>query len=261
MRYNGIMQKILIINDDEALAGAIQTKLQINGYQAAVAYNGEEGLAKAEGEKPDLILLDMTMPRKSGFEVLESLNKTEELKTVPVIIISNTGEAVEIENAKKMWIKDYLIEAEFSPDEVLEKIQAVLGAGGPEKTPAKPNGVKILLVEDDHFLRDILAQKLRDVGYKVVQSIDGEGAIRLINDERPNLVLLDLILPGIDGFEVLRQKKENQELTSIPVIILSNLGQKEEIDKGLALGASDFVIKAHFTPGEIVEKIKSFLGK
>ncbi|MEK7090484.1 MAG: response regulator, partial [Patescibacteria group bacterium] len=97
--------------------------------------------------------------------------------------------------------------------------------------------------------------------YKVVQSIDGEGAIRLINDERPNLVLLDLILPGIDGFEVLRQKKENQELTSIPVIILSNLGQKEEIDKGLALGASDFVIKAHFTPGEIVEKIKSFLGK
>ena len=255
------MQKILIINDDEALVGAIQIKLQINGYQTAVAYNGEEGLAKAQSERPDLILLDMTMPRKSGFEVLGSLNKTEELKTIPVIIISNTGEAIEIEKAKEMGIKDYLIEAEFSPDDVLGKIQAALGAGGLEKVPAKPNGVKILLVEDDHFLRDILAQKLRDAGYRVVQSIDGEGAIRLINDEKPNLVLLDLILPGIDGFEVLKQKKESQELVNIPVIILSNLGQKEEIDRGLALGASDFIIKAHFTPSEIVEKIKSFLGK
>jgi len=255
------MQKILIINDDEALSNAIQTKLQINGYEAICVYNGDEGLSKAASEKPNLILLDMTMPKKSGLEVLDNLKKSDELKAIPVIIISNTGEPTEIERAKSLGAGDFLVEAEFSPDEVLQKIQNALGVNHAEKAAAKSNGLKILLVEDEHFLRDILAQKLVESGYKVIQCIDGEGALRLIRDEMPNLVLLDLILPGIDGFEVLRQKSAEQELAGIPVIILSNLGQKEEIDKGLALGAKDFIIKAHFTPSEIVEKVKSFLGK
>ena len=75
----------------------------------------------------------------------------------------------------------------------------------------------------------------------------------------PDLVLLDLILPGIDGFEVLAQKREDPFMVSIPVIILSNLGQKEDVDKGLSLGAADYLIKAHFTPGEIIEKVRNHL--
>ena len=78
-----------------------------------------------------------------------------------------------------------------------------------------------------------------------------------IKEEKPHLVLLDLILPGIDGFEVLSRMREDPSLSSIPVIILSNLGQKEDIERGLKLGAVDYLIKAHFTPGEIIEKIKA----
>jgi DNA-binding response OmpR family regulator len=73
------------------------------------------------------------------------------------------------------------------------------------------------------------------------------------------LILLDLILPGIDGFEVLSKTKEEPSSAQTPVIILSNLGQKEEVEKGLKLGAVDYLIKAHFTPGEIIEKIKTIL--
>ena len=73
------------------------------------------------------------------------------------------------------------------------------------------------------------------------------------------LVLLDLVLPGIDGFEVLKQLKADPEISHIPVVILSNLGQKEDIDRGLNLGAKDYLIKAHLTPGEIVEKVKEIL--
>jgi len=73
------------------------------------------------------------------------------------------------------------------------------------------------------------------------------------------LVLLDLILPGIDGFEVLAQKKEDPFVATIPVIILSNLGQKEDVDRGLGLGAVDYLIKAHFTPGEIIEKVRNII--
>ena len=118
---------------------------------------------------------------------------------------------------------------------------------------------KILIVEDDKFLRELIVQKLNKEGYNVSEAIDGEEGIKKIKEKKPDLVLLDLILPGIDGFEVLTKMKEDSTLSSIPVIILSNLGQKDDVEKGLKLGAVDYLIKAHFTPGEIIEKIKFVL--
>ena len=118
---------------------------------------------------------------------------------------------------------------------------------------------KILIIEDDKFLRELIAQKLVKEGYNIAEAIDGEEGIKKVKSEQPDLVLLDLILPGIDGFEVLSKMKEDSSLVSIPVIILSNLGQKEDVEKGLKLGAADYLIKAHFTPGEIIDKIKIIL--
>lgn len=119
----------------------------------------------------------------------------------------------------------------------------------------------ILIVEDDKFLRELIAQKLVKENYEVSEAIDGEEGIKKIKEEKPDLILLDLILPGIDGFEVLSKMKEDPNLSSVPVIILSNLGQKEDVEKGLKLGAIDYLIKAHFTPGEIIEKIRKVLQK
>ena len=119
---------------------------------------------------------------------------------------------------------------------------------------------KILIIEDDKFLRELIVKKLVKEGYEISEAVDGEEGIKKVKEEKPDLVLLDLILPGIDGFEVLAQMKEDRNVTKIPAIILSNLGQKEDIEKGLKLGAVDYLVKAHFTPGEIIEKIKKILG-
>ena len=116
---------------------------------------------------------------------------------------------------------------------------------------------KILIVEDDKFLRELIVQKLIKEDFEVSEAVDGEEGIKKIKEEKPDLVLLDLILPGIDGFEVLSQMKKESVLVSIPVIILSNLGQKDDVEKGLKMGAVDYLIKAHFTPGEIIDKIKA----
>jgi len=118
---------------------------------------------------------------------------------------------------------------------------------------------KILVVEDDKFLRELISRDLVKEGYDVVEAVDGEKGIESIKKENPDLVLLDLILPGIDGFEVLSRMKSDPALSQIPVIILSNLGQRDDIERGLELGASDYLIKAHFTPNEIIEKIKTML--
>lgn len=254
----------------------LQKKLAQEGYEVAVAEDGEEGLRKIKEVKPDLILLDIIMPKKDGFEVLEEINKNKELGSIPVIIISNSGQAVEIDRALKMGVKDYLIKTEFDPDEVVKKVAKVFGAEpavskksgysesmGESKKINSVNGTKILIVEDDKFLRDLIVRKIKDEGYEVDYAIEGEEALKKIKEGIPSLVLLDLILPGIDGFEVLKQMRDDTsgKIKKIPVIILSNLGQRDDVEKGISLGAADFLIKAHFTPGEIVEKIKSILGK
>ncbi len=117
----------------------------------------------------------------------------------------------------------------------------------------------ILVVEDDKFLRELISQKLAAENFNVEGAVDGEEGIKKIKELKPAVVLLDLILPGIDGFEVLLRVKNDPALAQIPVIILSNLGQREDIERGLKLGAVDYLIKAHFTPGEIIEKIKNVL--
>lgn len=118
---------------------------------------------------------------------------------------------------------------------------------------------KILLIEDDKFLRELIIQKLGREGFEVAEAPEGEGGLLKMKEEKPDLVLLDLILPGIDGFEVLSRMKKDSAFASISVIILSNLGQRDDVQKGIDLGADDYLIKAHFTPGEIVEKIKATL--
>jgi DNA-binding response OmpR family regulator len=118
---------------------------------------------------------------------------------------------------------------------------------------------KILVVEDDKFLRELISRKLKGENYEVVEAIDGEEGLKKARQDKPDVILLDLILPEMDGFEVLAKLKENSAVSAIPVIILSNLGEKEDVEKGLKLGAVDYLVKAHFTPGEIVEKINKVL--
>lgn len=119
---------------------------------------------------------------------------------------------------------------------------------------------RILVVEDDKFLRELITQKLVKEGYEVIQATDGEEGVKKTKEEKPDLVLLDLILPGIDGFEALTRIRGGSDPSNTPVIILSNLGQKEDVERGLKLGATDYMIKAHFTPGEIITKIQKIFG-
>ncbi len=120
---------------------------------------------------------------------------------------------------------------------------------------------KILIVEDDKFLRDLISQKLQREDFLTVLAVNGEEALEKAKSENPAIILLDLVLPGIDGFDVLRKLKKDMGAVMPPVIVLSNLGQREDMERALREGAEDYMVKAHFTPGEIVAKIKFVLKK
>ena len=120
--------------------------------------------------------------------------------------------------------------------------------------------IKVLLVEDDKFLSEMYVTKLSGSGFDVETAFDGEEALKKAKEFKPNLVFLDIVLPKKDGFEVLAALKDGGFLKDMKVIALTNLGQKEEVAKGMSLGASDYIIKAHFTPTEVVAKAKKVLG-
>lgn len=123
--------------------------------------------------------------------------------------------------------------------------------------------IKILLVEDDGFLREIIFKRLVNEGFDVVEAEDGEKALIEVNQGDFDVVLLDIILPNINGFEVLEKIKsnENEKIKNLPVIMLSNLGQETDIEKAMSMGASNYLVKAHFTTDEIIGKIKQELEK
>lgn len=121
------------------------------------------------------------------------------------------------------------------------------------------NKTKILLVEDDAFLLNMYADKFRAEDFEVFVSDNGAEAVELAKQKIPDVILLDVILPKMDGFEVLTELKKDPTTKGIPVILLTNLSQKDEVKKGLELGAKDFLIKAHFMPNEVVEKVKGVL--
>lgn len=120
---------------------------------------------------------------------------------------------------------------------------------------------KILLVEDEAFLLDLYEAKLEEVGYEVIKASNGAEGLSLAQLELPSLILLDILMPQVDGYEMLKQLKADKKTKNIPVIIFSNLSQKEEIEKGLKLGARDYIIKTSVTPTELEAKVKEYLIK
>ena len=117
----------------------------------------------------------------------------------------------------------------------------------------------ILLVEDDVFLSGIYQKKFEMEGYKVTAVDNGEKVLPEAKKKMPDIILLDILLPKMDGFTILSKLKEDEGLKNIPVILLTNLGQKDDVEKGLQMGAVDYLIKAHFKPSEVVDKIKTVL--
>ncbi len=118
---------------------------------------------------------------------------------------------------------------------------------------------KVVLVEDEKMLADMYATKFAMEGFETSKAYDGAAGLALAKEVQPDIILLDVIMPKLDGFAVLKQLKEDPSVKDVPVILLTNLGQDEDIKKGKELGAADYFVKANHTPAEVVTKIREVL--
>lgn len=261
-------KKLLLIDDDQVLGEVMRHRLIDEGYEVLWAHDGAEGLALMRAERPSLVLLDIVMPTMNGYEFLEIMMKDPTLSGIPVVIISNSGQPVEIQRILALGAKDYLVKAQFSPEEVIVKVNAILGGTSdfaPSDLSAVPMGkspaeTKVLIVEDEQILAELSSVRFRSEGYQVFVAGDGQQCLEVAAREHPDIILLDVIMPVMNGFEALRRLKADTTLAAIPVVIFSNIAQEKEIAEGRALGAADFFVKAKMTPTEYVERVKKILN-
>ena len=118
----------------------------------------------------------------------------------------------------------------------------------------------ILIVEDDVFIRDIYQVKFSQEGFEVLSAEDGIKALDILKEKVPDIILLDILMPYMNGLEVLKKIKSNEALKNIPVIMLSNISEKDKVDEITEYGVTDYLIKSHFTPSEVVQKVNVLLG-
>lgn len=264
MDTNATKKVIVLVEDEEVMVNLLVSKLEKAGYIVKTALDGMAGLELIRSEKPDLVLLDMMLPRLNGFGILEKLNEEKILPDLAVIIISNSGQPVEIDRAIKFGVRDYLIKVNFDPNELISKVTRLFGTEENKKRTINntvPISAKILIIEDDIFLVELLERKFELESFKTYRAVDVEQARAMLTSESIDIILLDIVLPGMDGFSFLREIKTNEKWHAIPVIIISNLSQAEEMKKGIDAGAADYMIKAHTTPGDIVAKVKTLLKR
>lgn len=255
-------QKILIIEDDKILGDILNKKLSSAGYDVTLAVDGAVGLDAIRRVHPDLILLDILLPTMNGYEILEAKSTDNSIKEIPVMVISNSGQPVELGRTMTLGAKDYFIKAQFNPDEILEKVRALVpksdSAGGTAASSGSKR--KILSVEDDEFLSAVLIKKFTTEGMSTYHATNAPDALAIAQNEHPDIILLDLILPDTSGFDILKALKEKPETKDIPVIILSNLSQQDDMSTAHKLGAAKFIVKAMSTPDDIFNEVKAVLG-
>lgn len=128
-------------------------------------------------------------------------------------------------------------------------------------TKKETNQTHVLIVEDDNFLAEIYQKKFEMEGFKVSMAGNGEQGLNDAKKKKPDIILLDILLPKLDGFAVLEALKKDVGAKNIPVILLTNLGQKDDVERGLKEGANDYLIKTHFKPSEVVDKVRKVLGQ
>ncbi len=259
-------KQILLLEDEEILADLIKLQLEKEGYAVEIMRRGKEGLEFIQKSPPDIVLLDMLLPDIKGFDLLGALRSKGILPKLPVIVLSNSGEPLEIDRIRSFGVRDYLIKVNFSPQEVADKVARVFEAplarklSPRERKKGSAHVWHVLLVEDDPTMSETLAQKFIQRKYKVSKTMNTQEAKKVLERDAVDIILLDLILPDVSGFSFLEELKRDARFKDIPVMIISNLGQQEEVEHGLNLGAIDYIVKANTVPGEIVEKVERFLN-
>ncbi|MBI5216389.1 MAG: response regulator [Ignavibacteriae bacterium] len=248
VRKNGERPLVLIIEDNPQAGLLIKTYLDEAGYRTEIARNGFDGLEKAKQLKPDIITLDMIMPMKDGWQVLKELKAHPLCSHIPIIIISITDDK---KLGFSMGAVEYFVKP-VSRTELLETIGRL--ASRPQLRKKNP---KVLVIDDDKTAIDLVAAILESEGFEVLTALNGKKGLLLAVEEKPDLILLDLNMPEIDGYRVAYELKQQSATRHTPIIILTSQEVDETMREQLEGFISGVMSKSRFTKRDLLREIST----
>ena len=244
-----LRKRILVIDDEADIREIVRMYLSEAGYDVIEASNGQEGILRAQNEHPDLIVLDIMMPGINGFEVAKHLKDDPNTANIPILILSVLAQ----DSQYREGILDY-VSKPFKQDDLITKVKNFF-----ERTNAA-QARTVLIVDDDPDIVDVIALCLKDNRIASEKAYNGAEALEKARANKTiDLVLLDINMPGMNGFEVIKRLKADKETADLPVIVLTGTWLSET-DKmhGLTLGVSKYLTKP-FSADELVKEITSAL--
>jgi CheY-like chemotaxis protein len=241
----------LVIEDDDRIAELIATQLRAEGFDVMRAATAEEGLVRAAKCRPQLITLDIFLPAMDGWEFMRRLKADPKLADTPVVIITLSEDMARgiALGARRVLHKP------FVPSELIAALAGLVDVR-PNGTPAR-----VLLVEDNVKAVELLATVLEAEGYRVLRAYGGAEAIEVAHRARPDLVILDLMMPDVSGFEVVRALRDSEQTARIPILVLTAKDLTAEDRARLNDDVSAILAKASFSRTELLAELRRALPK
>jgi two-component system, cell cycle response regulator len=264
------MKKILVVEDNALNMKLVRGLLGLGPYRMLEAVDAEDALAIAGRELPDLILMDIQLPGMDGLTATRKLKADDRLGHIPVVALTSYAMAGDETKAAQAGCNGYItkpidtrsfigkLEAFFSPNPSAETAEAdPTISDRPTATRVRRQPL-VLLVDDEPKNVKLLAAKLAGQPYTIRSAFNGADALEMVSRHEPDLILLDVMMPGMDGYEVTRRLKADEKSRAIPVIMITALDGSEDKAKGMAVGAEEFLTKPVNT-AELLARIGSML--
>jgi two-component system, cell cycle response regulator len=240
---------VLVVDDDEHLSALLAEKLKQKNIRVIVAGNGQSALNVLTREVPDLIILDIKMPGISGHEVLQRLKQDPQFLRIPIIMLTGQTEQKDVVSALHAGAIDYIVKP-VDLDHLIARAEKVLDASRYE----------IVVADNDALLLQLIGNWYREKGFRVKLLEDGKKAWDYIISNVPDLVILDRMMPGLEGLSVLKNMREEDSTRHIPVMILSARKQERDVAEAMKRGAQDYLAKP-FVPDDLIDRSLKLLKK
>ena len=258
-------EKILIIEGSGAFGERIVDLLKSDGYENVfLVKNGIDGLKSIYDFLPHLVLMDVVLPGQSGYDILAKKQAEPLLAKIPVFLMSTQGIPIIMKNVPQGSVTEYIMFMYTNPDIIVGKINRHFGYEemnevdlGNVIIEKESNKTKLLWVEDDKLIGKILGKQFIAADFELFHAHNGDEAMKYLKTNIPRVIVVDLLLPGMSGFDVLQNIKKDSGLREIPTMVLSNLSKASDIEKAKALGARKFLVKSAYSLDQIVLEVKS----
>jgi DNA-binding response OmpR family regulator len=249
--------RVLVVDDDPLTVALMEATLSAPDRTIHTAASAADARAVLAGDGADLVVLDLHLPDADGRDLLVELRHTEATRATPVLVLSGDEGDVAPAECYALGADAFLSKP---PDiqllrSTVTRQLSKRQVSGP-RSPEAPH--RILVVEDDDIVAAVIEHRLKKAGFVTVRVDDGSDGFQAVRDTPFDLVVLDVKLPGMDGFDLLRRIRETPDIQALPIIILSALDAGEDVVRGLNLGADDYVSKP-FSPAELMARIRRLL--